>query len=95
MASVIEARAHYNALEQCKRRRSGDTQAKGQEDCLAVKGRALQAGADVMTRECGMYEDAFFQCYRHNFRLDGCNDERTTLQLLQCQKSVARRVFNL
>lgn len=45
LQSVIEARAHYNALEQCARR-SGDP-AKWQEDCQAVKSRALQAGADV------------------------------------------------
>ncbi|PFH32029.1 hypothetical protein BESB_019700 [Besnoitia besnoiti] len=81
----------YQDLEQCARVAGSRWEA----ECDGARRRALQSAADVMTRECGIYEDAFFQCYRHGFRLQGCEGEKSTTQLLRCQKTVADRVLRL
>nr|CEL68515.1 TPA: hypothetical protein BN1204_042685 [Neospora caninum Liverpool] len=92
MASVFEARSSFHDLEQCARVAGPQ---RWEADCHSARQRALQAAADVMTRECGAYGDAFFQCYRHGFRLEGCQGEKSTMQLLRCQQKVSDRVVSL
>nr|CEL76027.1 TPA: hypothetical protein BN1205_084115 [Toxoplasma gondii VEG] len=92
MASVFEARSSFLDLEQCARAAGPQ---RWEAECQGVRQRALQAAADVMSRECGAYGDSFFQCYRHGFRLEACQGEKATMQLLRCQRMVADRLVPL